>query len=68
MKQLPPDGYDQRRALLGLPPLIKGYMRAGACFGEGAYIDHDFQTIDVCVILPVDRMSSRYASRFNVAA
>ena len=68
LEQLPPDGYDQRRALLGLPPLIKGYMRAGACFGEGAYIDHDFQTIDVCVILPVDRMSSRYASRFNVAA
>ena len=59
---------DERLAMLGLPPLIKGYMRAGAKFGEGAYVDHDFATIDVCVILPVDRLSGRYAARFNVAA
>jgi putative hemolysin len=68
LEQLPPGTYDERRALLGLPPLIKGYIRAGALFGEGAFIDHAFCTIDVCVILPVARMSNRYASRFNVAA
>lgn len=68
LEQLAPGTYDERRALLGLPPLIKGYMRAGALFGDGAFVDHDFGTIDVCVVLPVARMSSRYASRFNVAA
>ena len=68
LKRLAPGTYDERRALFQLPPLVKAYLRVGARFGDGAYIDHDFQTIDVCVILPVDRMSSRYASRFNVAA
>lgn len=68
LAQLEAGGYDERRALLGLPPLIKGYLRAGAQFGEGAFVDHAFRTIDVCVILPVDRMSNRYASRFHVAA
>ncbi|MCB2076843.1 MAG: GNAT family N-acetyltransferase [Novosphingobium sp.] len=60
--------YDERRALLGLPPLIKGYLRAGAMFGDGAYLDADFNTIDVCVVLPVDLISSRYAARFRAAA
>ncbi len=68
LAQLEADSYDERRALLGLPPLIKGYLRAGARFGEGAFVDHDFRTIDVCVLLPVDRLSNRYASRFHVAA
>lgn len=68
LEQLAPGTYDQRGALLGLPPLIKGYLRAGAGFGDGAYIDHAFRTIDVCVVLPIKRLNSRYASRFNVAA
>lgn len=68
LEQLPPGTYDERRALFGLPPLIKGYLRAGALFGDGAFIDHDFGTIDVCVVLPTDKVSERYASRFNVAA
>lgn len=68
LEQLPAGAYDERRALLGLPPLVKGYIRAGARFGDGAFIDRDFGTIDVCVVLPVDRVSRRYANRFNVAA
>lgn len=60
--------YDERAALFGLPPLIKGYLRAGARFGDGAYVDHEFRTIDVCVVLPIERLSGRYANRFNVAA
>jgi len=66
--QLRPGSYDERRALMSLPPLIKGYLRSGAQFGEGAFIDHAFSTIDVCVILPTDRISQRYANRFTAAA
>jgi len=68
LERLNPDAYDHRMALFGLPPLIKGYVRAGALFGDGAYIDHAFGTIDVCVVLPLERLSGRYANRFNVAA
>jgi putative hemolysin len=68
LERLPAGSYDERRALMGLPPLVKGYLRVGAKFGEGAYVDHAFNTIDVCVVMPVELISDRYAARFSVAA
>lgn len=68
MTLLPRGSYDERAAMFGLPPLVKGYLRMGACFGEGAFVDHAFNTVDVCVIMPVERIAQRYAARFSVAA
>lgn len=68
LERLPRGGYDERRGLFQLPPLIKGYLRAGAKFGDGAYIDQPFNTIDVCVIMPVELIAGRYAARFSAAA
>lgn len=68
LERLPQGSYDERRAMLQLPPLVKGYLRAGASFGDGIYIDHDFNTVDVCVVMPVIQISNRYAQRFSVAA
>jgi len=65
---LPLGGYDARIALRRLPPLIKAYLRVGAEVGDGAYIDHGFNTIDVFVLMPVARIAARYAQRFEVAA
>ncbi|WP_340317283.1 GNAT family N-acetyltransferase [Rhizorhabdus argentea] len=65
---LPIGGYDGRLALRQLPPLIKAYLRVGAELGDGAYIDRAFNTIDVFVMMPVARIASRYAQRFEVAA
>ncbi len=68
MARLERGSYDPKQALLRLPPLVKAYLRVGARFGDGAFIDHDFGTIDVCVVMPVEQITSRYAARFNVAA
>ena len=68
LERLAPGSYDQRRALFQLPPLVKAYLRVGARFGDGAYIDHDFNTVDVCVVMPVELIANRYAARFSVAA
>ena len=59
---------DIRRALQAMPPLIKGYLRLGARFGEGAVIDRSFNTIDVLVILPVSDISQRYITHFGADA
>ena len=53
MNRLPKDAIDQKEALRALPPLIKGYLRLGAFFGDGAVIDRQFGTTDVLVVLPV---------------
>jgi L-ornithine Nalpha-acyltransferase len=47
-----------------LPPLIKGYLRVGALIGEGAVIDHDFNTTDVCIIVLTDRITDKYFNHF----
>jgi putative hemolysin len=68
LERLPRGSYEDRRALFQLPPLVKGYLRVGAKFGDGAFIDHAFNTVDVCVLMPVELIAGRYAARFSVAA
>ena len=51
---------EARAVLSALPPLIKGYLRLGGYIGEGAVIDHDFGTTDVCIIVVTDLMAQKY--------
>ena len=47
-----------------VPPLIKGYLRAGAMIcGEPAW-DPDFNTADLLILLPMARAEQRYARHF----
>jgi putative hemolysin len=46
------------------PPLIKGYLRAGAWIcGEPAW-DPDFNTADLPILMPMARVSDRYAKHY----
>jgi putative hemolysin len=54
-----------RRALTNLPPLIKGYLRLGATFGDDVFVDRAFGTTDVFVVLPVTRIQARYIEHFG---
>ena len=51
--------------LASIPPLIKGYIRLGALVGNGAVIDYDFNTIDVCIVLPTEKIASRYKLHYD---
>lgn len=47
-----------------IPPLLKGYLRAGAWVcGEPAW-DADFNTADLPLLLPMSRLTPRYARHF----
>jgi L-ornithine Nalpha-acyltransferase len=65
MNMLPLEAIDMRAAIKALPPLIKGYLRMGATFGDGAVIDRQFGTTDVFVIMPVEAIHTRYFSHFG---
>ncbi|PPD44145.1 MAG: ornithine--acyl-ACP N-acyltransferase OlsB [Methylocystis sp.] len=56
---------DAREARDSLSPLIKGYLRLGARFGDGAVVDIKFNTTDVFVVMPVASMSQRYIDYFS---
>lgn len=50
---------DRKAAMLATPALIKAYLRLGAMTGDGAFIDHDFNTTDVCLIVDLNLLSER---------
>ncbi|WP_439111177.1 GNAT family N-acetyltransferase [Lentibacter sp.] len=50
---------DRRAAMLDVPALIKAYLRLGGVVGEGAFVDHAFNTTDVCLILDTAEMPAR---------
>lgn len=64
MNRLVPGSYDVRAVQRALPPLVKGYLRVGAMVGDGAFVDTQFNTVDVFVVMPVERITSRYLGRF----
>jgi putative hemolysin len=65
MKLIAPESIDGRAAIGAMPPMIKGYLRAGCFVGDGAVIDHQFGTIDVCIVVPVEHVSERFRHRYE---
>lgn len=68
MDMLAREAVDPRKGLEALSPLIKGYLRLGAKFGDGAVADRKFNTTDVFVVMPVAEMDARYLEFFGGAA
>lgn len=56
---------DDKTALRELPPLIKGYLRLGGYICEDAVIDRQFGTTDVFIVLPVERINTRYINYYG---
>ena len=59
------DQLDKTAALKAIPPLIKAYLRLGGFVGEGAFVDHAFNTTDVCLIMDTEAMSQRHKEKYT---
>ena len=57
--------FDPARALADLPPLIKGYLRLGGFVGDGAVIDVEFNTTDVCIVVKTDLVTEKYSRHYE---
>lgn len=68
MDRMPADRLDAKRALASLPPLVKGYLRLGGFVGDGAVIDHQFNTTDVCVIVKTELVTEKYYRHYDRTA
>ena len=60
MDLIPVDKLDRRAAMAATPALIKAYLRLGGFVGDGAWIDRDFNTTDVCLVMDTGQMSARH--------
>ena len=65
MRRLRPEAVDSRRALVQMPPLIKGYLRLGGFVGDGAVIDCQFNTTDVAVVVKTDLVTDKYYRHYE---
>ena len=64
MNILPRAFVDEETAKKQMTPLIKGYLRMGATFGQGVFIDKPFNTYDVFVMLQTKNMDAAYQKHF----
>jgi putative hemolysin len=62
---MPADEIDHRGALTALPPLLKGYLRLGGMVGDGAVIDHQFNTTDVCILVKTELVTAKYYRHYE---
>lgn len=65
MDLVPCEAINAKAAFLRMPPLIKGYLRLGARIGDGCVVDHDFETVDVFITLPVKEIRQRYINYYS---
>lgn len=65
--RFPLEEIDTQTAEARIPPLLKGYLRAGAWVcGEPAW-DPDFHSADLFVMLPLANLDSRYARHYGTS-
>ena len=60
MNLLPEEEAPRVEAMRLMPALMKGYLRLNGFVGDGAYIDHEFNTVDVCLVMDTEKISDRY--------
>lgn len=65
MNRLPAEVITPRDALSALPPLIKGYLRLGGFVGDGAVVDHQFNTTDVSIVVKTDLVTEKYFKHYE---
>ncbi|MCK8783253.1 GNAT family N-acetyltransferase [Roseomonas sp. NAR14] len=65
MDRLDPATLDMRAVTAELPPLVKGYLRLGGFVGDGAVIDRQFNTTDVCVLVKTDLVTESYYKHYE---
>jgi len=65
MCRLRPCSIDATRAMAALPPLIKGYLRLGGFVGDGAVVDEQFNTTDVCIVVKTDLVTEKYFRHYE---
>ena len=55
---------NQLRIFAKLPPLLKGYLRVGGKVSHNFYVDHNFNTIDLCVVVNTSDIDEKYRKKY----
>lgn len=64
MDTIPKDEISPKAAIKEMPPLIKAYLRLNGYVGDGAVLDHAYNTTDVSIIVRTDQIKAKYVERY----
>lgn len=65
MNILPEDEIDRAAAMRATPALLKSYLRLGGGVGQGAFVDHAFNTVDVAIVMDTKALNARQKSLYT---
>jgi L-ornithine Nalpha-acyltransferase len=65
LREILDEQFDERAARRKLPPLLKGYLRAGALVCGAPAFDAEFGTADVLVLMQMEQMAARYQQHYS---
>lgn len=65
MDLMPEAALNRAEAMRAVPALIKAYLRLGGLVGQGAWVDHAFNTTDVCLVLDATQVSPRQVAIYR---
>lgn len=68
MDSMPDADIDRIAAVRAMPALLKAYLRLGATVGEGAFVDHAFNTVDICLILQSNAINALQQNIYSKGA
>ena len=56
MRQMPDDQVDVRKALRGIPTLMRGYLKLGGLIADEMVIDYQFNTMFTCIFVDITKI------------
>ncbi|SES20246.1 Putative hemolysin [Tranquillimonas rosea] len=59
---------DRPRAMRAVPALIKAYLRLGGFVGDGAFVDHPFNTTDICLVMDTEKLNAQQTAIYTGGA
>ena len=48
-----------------IPAVMKAYLRLGGGVGDGVFVDHAFNTTDVCMVVDMENLNGARAALYD---
>jgi len=64
MNMMKNEDIDPKQAIKNLPPLIKGYLKVNAKFGQEAFVDYDYNLTDIFVMADIKNADEKYKKHY----
>ncbi len=66
MNRMPKARVDVKKAISNIPPLIRSYLRIGVMVSDGAFIDHQFNSVDVFITFDMAQITEKYKRHYKM--